>query len=105
MPESAVRRAVVLAAGRGTRMGEATAELPKPMLAVHGRPMLEHVLENLAGAGVERFVLVVGYRREAILEHFRGGGCRSIMLSRKCRTAPVRRPGSREASIRTSPSC
>lgn len=72
MPESAVRRAVVLAAGRGTRMGEATAELPKPMLAVHGRPMLEHVLENLAGAGVERFVLVVGYRREAILEHFRG---------------------------------
>lgn len=72
MSEQAIRRAVVLAAGRGTRMGEATAELPKPMLAVRGRPMLEHVLENLASAGVERFLLVVGYRREVIERHFRG---------------------------------
>lgn len=71
MPESTIRRAVVLAAGRGTRMGEATAEAPKPMLMVQGRPMLEHVLENLAGAGVERFLLVVGYRREVIEAYFR----------------------------------
>ncbi|NWF85712.1 MAG: NTP transferase domain-containing protein [Bryobacteraceae bacterium] len=71
MPESTIRRAVVLAAGRGTRMGDATAEVPKPMLAVRGRPMLEHVLENLADAGVERFLVVVGYRRDVIESHFR----------------------------------
>ena len=64
-------RAVVLAAGRGTRMGEITAETPKPMLLVRGRPMLEHVIEGLADAGVKEFLFVVGYRREAIEQHFR----------------------------------
>lgn len=71
MAETRIQRAVVLAAGRGTRMGEMTAETPKPMLPVHGRPLLEHVLDGLASAGVEEFLIVVGYRREAIEEHFR----------------------------------
>ena len=63
-------RAVVLAAGRGTRMGDITADVPKPMLRVHGRPLLEHVLDRLAAAGVREFVIVVGYRRELIEEYF-----------------------------------
>jgi NDP-sugar pyrophosphorylase family protein len=71
MPESAIRRAVVLAAGRGKRMGEITAEVPKPMLPVRGRPMIEHVLDRLAAAGVEEFLIVVGYRRELIEAHFK----------------------------------
>ncbi len=66
-----IERAVVLAAGRGTRMGEVTEETPKPMLRVHGRPLLEHVLERLAAAGVREFLLIVGYRRELIEAHFR----------------------------------
>jgi NDP-sugar pyrophosphorylase family protein len=53
-------------------MGELTADVPKPMLEVGGRPMLEHVLEGLASIGVERFLLVVGYRRDVIEEYFRG---------------------------------
>jgi NDP-sugar pyrophosphorylase family protein len=52
-------------------MGEMTSDTPKPMLPVQGKPMLEHVLDRLATAGVERFLVVVGYRRELILEHFR----------------------------------
>lgn len=71
MPDRAIQRAVVLAAGRGTRMGEITAELPKAMLPVRERPLLEHVLERLAAAGVERFLVVAGYRRELIEAHFR----------------------------------
>ena len=71
MSETAIQRAVVLAAGRGTRMGQMTAETPKPMLAVQGRPMLEHVLNRLAAAGAREFLIVVGYRREVIEEHFR----------------------------------
>jgi NDP-sugar pyrophosphorylase family protein len=67
-----IRKAVILAAGRGTRMGELTADLPKPMLPVQGRPMLDHILERLAGAGVEEYLIVVGYRREVIKEHLRG---------------------------------
>lgn len=65
-----IRQAVVLAAGRGARMGEMTAEMPKPMLRIQGKPILEHVLDRLAEAGVERFFVVIGYRREVIVEHF-----------------------------------
>jgi NDP-sugar pyrophosphorylase family protein len=69
--KTSIRRAVVLAAGRGKRMGEITIETPKPMLSVRGKPMLEHVLDGLAGVGIESFFLVVGYRHEMIEEHFR----------------------------------
>lgn len=71
MTRTSLRHAIVLAAGRGTRMGAITSEMPKPMLPVRGRPMLEHVLEGLAEAGVEKFLVVVGYHREIIEEHFR----------------------------------
>lgn len=67
-----VRKAIVLAAGKGTRMGALTAELPKPMIELAGRPMLEHILERLTEAGIMRVLLVVGYRREVIIEHFAG---------------------------------
>jgi len=52
-------------------MGEITSDIPKAMLPVRGKPLLEHVLDGLALAGVERFLIVVGYRREAIENHFR----------------------------------
>lgn len=71
MNEPAIRQAVVLAAGRGTRMGDLTLEAPKPMLPVHGRPLLEHVLDRLGAAGAERFLIVVGHGRELIERHFR----------------------------------
>lgn len=65
-----ITQAVILAAGRGTRMGEMTEEIPKPMLPIQGRPMLEHIIERLTKAGVRRFFVVVGYRHEAIEQHF-----------------------------------
>jgi dTDP-glucose pyrophosphorylase len=58
--------AVVLAAGRGTRMGSLTAATPKPLLAVAGRALIEHVLSGLALAGVQRAIVVTGYRGEQI---------------------------------------
>ncbi len=61
-----VDTAVVLAAGRGTRLGALTAATPKPLLAVAGRPMVAHVLTGLAGAGVRRAVVVTGYRAAQI---------------------------------------
>lgn len=52
-------------------MGGITRETPKPLLPIHGRPMLEHILERLAQAGVERFFVVTGFCHELIEEHFR----------------------------------
>lgn len=67
-----VRKCVVLAAGRGTRMGALTEELPKPMLPLGGKPMLEHILERLRAAGFEEGLLVTGFRAEVIESHFAG---------------------------------
>jgi dTDP-glucose pyrophosphorylase len=53
-------------------MGALTEALPKPMLPLEGRPMLEHIVERLREAGIEEILLVVGYRRETIEEHFAG---------------------------------
>lgn len=65
-------KAIILAAGRGTRMGSLTADIPKPMLEAAGRPLLEHILDRMKDAGITRVLLVVGYRREVIQEHFAG---------------------------------
>src|SRR5580704_9330161 len=68
-----ITRAVILAAGRGTRMRELTNEVPKPMVEVQGRPILQHILEGLASAGLEQALIVVGYRKEAIQDYFGDG--------------------------------
>ena len=65
-----IRTAVVLAAGEGTRLRPLTRNRPKPMLPAANRPILEHVLDALIDAGVERLVLVVGYKRQRVQDHF-----------------------------------
>lgn len=62
--------AIVLAGGLGTRLRSVVPDLPKPMAPVGGRPFLEWLLEDLARADVRHVVLAVGYRYEAIQEHF-----------------------------------
>ena len=52
-------------------MGSMTETIPKPMLPIQGRPMLEHILERLAAAGVKKFFVVVGYRHDVIESYFR----------------------------------
>jgi NDP-sugar pyrophosphorylase family protein len=68
-----IDKAVVLAAGRGTRMRELTVDLPKPMIEVRGRPVLQHIVEGLRDAGVFRFVIIVGYHAETIRNFFGDG--------------------------------
>jgi dTDP-glucose pyrophosphorylase len=71
--------AVVMAGGRGTRLGELTRRTPKPMLPVAGRPILERIVLHLVGAGIRHVVLSIGYLGEQIRDHFGDGahvGCR-----------------------------
>jgi UDP-N-acetylglucosamine diphosphorylase / glucose-1-phosphate thymidylyltransferase / UDP-N-acetylgalactosamine diphosphorylase / glucosamine-1-phosphate N-acetyltransferase / galactosamine-1-phosphate N-acetyltransferase len=71
----AVTKAVLLAAGRGTRMRQLTNELPKPMLQVRGKPVLLHIVEGLRAAGVDDFLVIVGYRADTV-QGFFGDGSR-----------------------------
>lgn len=70
--------AVIMAGGRGARLGTLTEALPKPMLSVAGRPILERIVLQLVGSGVRRIYLSVNYLAEVIEEHFGNGrrfGC------------------------------
>jgi UDP-N-acetylglucosamine diphosphorylase / glucose-1-phosphate thymidylyltransferase / UDP-N-acetylgalactosamine diphosphorylase / glucosamine-1-phosphate N-acetyltransferase / galactosamine-1-phosphate N-acetyltransferase len=67
-------KAVILAAGKGTRMGELTDNLPKPMLEVDGKPVLEHIVEGLRDeAGIRDIFIVTGWRGQVIRDHFGDG--------------------------------
>jgi dTDP-glucose pyrophosphorylase len=66
-------KAVILAAGKGTRMRDLTNEVPKPMLKVHDQPILEHVLKGLLAAGIHDYFVVTGFRAE-VIENFFGNG-------------------------------
>jgi len=70
-----INKAVLLAAGRGTRMRELTNELPKPMIEVRGKPVLQHMVEGLRAAGVRGFLIIVGYRADSV-QNFFGEGFR-----------------------------
>ena len=63
----------ILAAGEGRRLEPLTNRRPKPMVPVANRPLLEHVVEAVADTGIERIVLVVGYKQERIRNHFGDG--------------------------------
>ncbi|MDF1853103.1 MAG: sugar phosphate nucleotidyltransferase [Verrucomicrobiales bacterium] len=70
---SQIKKAVILAAGRGTRMKNITDEIPKPMIPVRGTPILESIVRGLVANGVKRVLIVVGYRKEVITDYFGSG--------------------------------
>ena len=68
-----IAKAVLLAAGRGTRMRELTQELPKPMLQVRGKPVLQHIIEGLRDADLTDFLIIVGWHAEVVRDFFGDG--------------------------------
>src|SRR5262245_43948879 len=81
-----IENAVILAAGRGTRMRELTAELPKPMIEVRGKPVLQHILEGLRNAGIRDCLIVVGYHADAVRDFFGDGSRYNVAIHYKTQT-------------------
>jgi len=63
-------QAVILAAGKGTRLKTETDELPKAMIEIGGKPLLEYSLEALIQNGITDVIMVVGFRHETITQRF-----------------------------------
>src|SRR3984893_12180665 len=76
----AVTKAVVLAAGRGTRMREMTLSMPKPMVEVSGKPVLSYIIEGLRDAGVLKILIVIGYRKEVVIDYFSDGSAIGVEI-------------------------
>lgn len=69
-------KAVIMAGGRGTRIAALAGDLPKPMLPIDGRPVLERELGSLREQGVTDVLITVGHLAPAIMEYFGdGSGC------------------------------
>ncbi|HEY3297477.1 MAG TPA: sugar phosphate nucleotidyltransferase, partial [Armatimonadota bacterium] len=66
-------KTVILAAGKGTRLGDLTKDTPKPMLPIAGKPVVEHIIDQIKESGITEFALVVRYLREKIEAYFKDG--------------------------------
>ncbi|MCP5487523.1 MAG: CBS domain-containing protein [Verrucomicrobia bacterium] len=78
--------AVIMAGGQGTRLRPVTEHIPKPMIRVAGRPILERLVLHLVGSGITRICLAVHYLAHVIEDHFGDGsrfGCRIDYLHEK----------------------
>jgi D-glycero-D-manno-heptose 1,7-bisphosphate phosphatase len=74
-----LKQAVVLVGGQGTRLGALTAETPKPMLPIGGRPFLDILIAEVARHGFQEILLLCGYRAPVVLDRYDGAerhGCR-----------------------------
>ena len=80
-PETAPETAIVLAAGLGTRMRPLTDTVPKPLLTVGDKTLLDYALDALAGAGVEKTVVNVHYLADQIEDHIQGRNHPEIFVS------------------------
>ncbi len=69
-PSTRIRKAVFPVAGLGTRFLPATKAIPKEMLTVVDRPVIQHVVDEARAAGIEHFVFVTGRNKPSIEEHF-----------------------------------
>lgn len=65
--------AVIMAGGKGTRIRSAAEDIPKPMIPVAGKPVLEHQIDTLRKNGIKNMTLVVGYKKEKIIDYFGDG--------------------------------
>lgn len=66
-------KALILAAGKGTRMKELTKNTPKPLLKAGNKPILEHILIKLKVVGITDIVIIVGYLKDQIIDYFGNG--------------------------------
>ncbi|MDR2601026.1 MAG: HAD-IIIA family hydrolase [Spirochaetaceae bacterium] len=81
--------AVIMAGGRGTRVASLAAGLPKPMIPVLGKPVLQHQIEELKKAGFKKILIITGYLSEKIKDFFKNGEDYGVSIEYKTETEPL----------------
>ena len=66
-------KAIILCAGQGKRLKPYTVDYQKSMIPVHGKPLLEYIIDGLVSVGFKNLILVVGYQKEQIINYFLKG--------------------------------
>ncbi len=81
--------AIIVAGGLGTRLRPLTYETPKPLLPIHGKPIIEHAIENLKKHGVKKIILSIGYKAEQIQKYFQDGSRWEVEISYSIESEPL----------------
>lgn len=68
-----INRAVILAGGAGTKLRPYTYEVPKALIPIKGKPLLEYLIENIKQSGISEIIIATGYLGEKIKEYFKNG--------------------------------
>ena len=63
-------KAVILAGGLGTRLGNLTETIPKPMVKIDNKPILYHIMSTFSKNGINDFIIALGYKSEVIKDYF-----------------------------------
>lgn len=82
-------RAIILAGGKGTRLAPLTEVIPKPLVPIGGKPILEIVIRQLAHYGFRRITLAVGYMSELIKAYFQDGAKWGVSIDYSCEPSPL----------------
>jgi len=82
-------KVIILAGGKGTRMGPLARDLPKPMLPVGGKPILERQIELARSAGMPEIIILAGHRAEAIKAYFGDGAAWGVRIEHVLESLPL----------------
>lgn len=74
-------QAVIMAGGKGTRLASVTKDIPKPMVQIDGKPLLQYQIENLRDNGVLNIILIIGHLGYVIREYFGDGSKFGVKIS------------------------
>ena len=66
-------KAVILCAGYGKRLRPYTNTYQKTMIPIHGKPLLEYIINGIKDVGIKDFIIVVGYFKDQIIDYFKNG--------------------------------
>src|SRR5213075_1814024 len=94
-----MRQLIILAGGKGTRLKDRLGDLPKPMIPIAGKPLLEHQIELARAHGFSDVLLFVHYRAELIQEHFGDGSQRGLRIRYIVETEPLGTAGATLAGL------
>jgi len=76
-----IRKAYILAGGKGTRLRPLTYKTPKPLIQIGEKPLLLHTIDRLKAAGIDEFVISVQYLKEQIMDYFKNGSDFGVKIS------------------------
>lgn len=82
-------QAIIMAGGKGTRLSSVIKDIPKPMVPIAGKPLLEYQIENLRDSGITNIMLVIGHLGNIIQDYFKDGSSLGVKISYYLEDTPL----------------